>query len=93
MMACDQEIRQELYRAMERLGMRADLIAEARVWEKQDFYDVLEAHDAPHKLLAVVGSWGDTLEDAEVLAMLKTWNETGDLKFDRLIASTRNGKR
>jgi hypothetical protein len=27
-------------------------------------------------------AWGDTADDAEVLDMLKTWNETGDIKLD-----------
>lgn len=44
------EIRVELYRALEKLG----------------------AH--PH-LLGIIGSWGDGLSDAEVLEMLKAWNE------------------
>ena len=29
-------------------------------------------------LLASIGSWGDTLDDAEVLKMLKSWNEMGE---------------
>jgi len=37
---------------------------------------------APYKLLATVGSWGDTLTYAEVLDHLKIWNETGDIKLD-----------
>ena len=53
----ESEIKDEIYRAMEKLG-------------------------APYKLLAAVGSWGDTLDDAEVLDMLRTWNETGDLKLE-----------
>ena len=30
---------------------------------------------ADRQLLATVGSWGDTLEDAEVLKLLKEWND------------------
>lgn len=30
---------------------------------------------ADRKLLATVGSWGDTLEDGEVLELLKWWND------------------
>lgn len=33
---------------------------------------------ADKKLLATIGSWGDTLDDAEVLNLLKAWN-TGQL--------------
>jgi hypothetical protein len=29
-------------------------------------------------LLSCIGSWGDTMEDAEVLEMLKSWNEMGE---------------
>ena len=47
-----------------------------------EIYAALEKLGAPYKLLAAVGSSGDTLEDAEVLDMLKTWNETGDIKLD-----------
>lgn len=28
-------------------------------------------------LLAIFGSWGDTLDDAEVLEMVRKWNERG----------------
>jgi len=49
---------------------------------KDEIYRALEALGAPYKLLATVGSWGDTLTDAEVLAGLKTFNETGDIKLD-----------
>jgi hypothetical protein len=45
---------------------------------------ILEAD--PH-LLAIVGSWGDTLSDDQVLALLQRWNR-GDPPFDHLIAST-----
>ncbi len=29
---------------------------------------------ADRELLGTVGSWGDTLEDAEILRLLKEWN-------------------
>lgn len=34
----------------------------------------LEGLKAPPLLLGIVGSWGDTLKDEEVLAALKSWN-------------------
>jgi len=34
----------------------------------------LERLGADEELLAIVGSWGDTLNDAEVLAMLRKYN-------------------
>ncbi len=33
---------------------------------------------APAKLLGIVGAWGDTLTEDEVVAMLRVWNETAD---------------
>jgi hypothetical protein len=29
----------------------------------------------------VIGSWGDTLDDADVLELLRMWNETGDIRL------------
>lgn len=34
----------------------------------------------PH-LLAIVGSWGDTLRDREVLELLRDWN-AGEYRFE-----------
>ena len=41
---------------------------------RSEIYKVLEALGADRKLLPTVGSWGDTLEDEEVLQLLKKWN-------------------
>ena len=46
-----------------------------------EIYKAMEALGAPPKLLGAIGSWGDTLSDEHVLALLKTWNETGDVKL------------
>jgi hypothetical protein len=43
----------------------------------REFYIVLERLGADPELLAVVGSWRDTLDDAEILALLKEYNRTG----------------
>ena len=37
-------------------------------------YKKLEGLGANRELLAVVGSWGDTLDDEEVLELLQQWN-------------------
>jgi hypothetical protein len=37
----------------------------------------LERLGADEELLAIVGSWRDTLNDAEVLSMLREYNATG----------------
>ena len=36
---------------------------------------------APDKLLGAIDSWGDTLDDADVLELLRMWNETGDIRL------------
>lgn len=46
----------------------------------------LEQLGAPPYLLGIVGSWGDTLTDEQVLKMLQDWN-AGTFKVD-MIAST-----
>jgi hypothetical protein len=44
---------------------------------RSEIYVAMESLGAPPRLLAVIGSWGDTLSDEAVLAVLKEWNETG----------------
>ena len=39
-----------------------------------EIYRAFELLGADRELLAVVGSWGDTLEDEDVLTFLKEWN-------------------
>lgn len=45
----------------------------------REIYRAMEKLEAPPKLLGVVGSWGETLSDEDVLKMLRTWNEGGRL--------------
>jgi hypothetical protein len=54
---------------------------------KDEIYRALEELGANGHLLAIVGSWGDTLTEAEVLEHLRTWNESGRV-FERVLAST-----
>jgi hypothetical protein len=42
-----------------------------------ELYTALERLGADEELLSVVGSWRDTLDDAEVLALLREYNATG----------------
>jgi hypothetical protein len=37
----------------------------------------IERFEVPPDLLSIIGSWGDTLDDSEILELLKGWNETG----------------
>lgn len=41
---------------------------------RSEIYRAFELLGADRDLLAVVGSWGDTLNDTEVLTFLKEWN-------------------
>jgi hypothetical protein len=74
----------ELSRAAERLGGDGDRI---RALPRAEIYDALDDLGADRYLLAFVGSWGDTMSDADVLEELKRWNR-GEPPLDRVIAST-----
>jgi hypothetical protein len=41
---------------------------------RSEIYRAFELLSADSGLLATVGSWGDTLDDLEVLRLLKQWN-------------------
>jgi hypothetical protein len=41
---------------------------------RAEIYRAFAKHNADKRLLATIGSWRDTLEDAEVLDLLKVWN-------------------
>jgi hypothetical protein len=40
---------------------------------RAEIYCALEVLGADRELLGTIGSWGDTLDDAEVLSLLKEW--------------------
>ena len=42
---------------------------------RSEIYLALELLSANHELLGTVGSWGDTLDDEQVLELLKEWNQ------------------
>jgi hypothetical protein len=42
---------------------------------RSQLYRALWLLGADHQLLATVGSWGDTLNDGEVLKLLTKWND------------------
>ena len=50
-----------------------NIIIEGQI--RSEIYRALELLGADRKLLAAVGSWGDTLDDGEVLELLTEWNE------------------
>jgi hypothetical protein len=41
---------------------------------RAEIYRAFQKLNADKRLLATIGSWGDTLDDAEVLDLLKMWN-------------------
>jgi hypothetical protein len=83
-MDLNEAIRDALCKAAERLGGGGE---EIRALPRAKIYDRLEDLDADRHLLAVVGSWGDTLSDDQVLASLQRWNR-GEPPLDYVIAST-----
>lgn len=42
---------------------------------RSEIYRACELLGADRELLGTVGSWGDSLNDEEVLKLLKEWNE------------------
>ena len=44
----------------------------------RELYQACEMLGADPGLLSAIGSWGDTLDDAEILKTLKSWNEMGE---------------
>lgn len=48
-----------------------------------EIYKAFERLEAPPELLSIIGSYGDTLEDSEVLKLLKEWNESGKILHER----------
>lgn len=77
-------ILEELCKAAERLGGDGDRI---RALPRAEIYDAFEDLEADRFLLGIVGSWGDTLNDEQVLAGLQRWNR-GEPPFDYGIEST-----
>src|SRR5258708_2077298 len=44
-----------------------------------ELYKAMERLGAPPKLLGAIGAWRDGLSDKDVLAVLRTWNQKGNL--------------
>ena len=70
----NKEILKELVTALEGLSDEPLLLAP---YLAGAFYRAAGERGADSSLLSIIGSWGDTLPDEEVLAMLKEWN-TGE---------------
>ena len=70
----EQLIRCELYKAVESLGGPPELLAAINGATKDEIRSAAEQLNADRYLLATIGSWGDTMDDEEVLADLRKWN-------------------
>lgn len=44
----------------------------------REVYKAAERLGADPGLLACIGSWGDTVDDTEVLSMIRAWNAMGE---------------
>jgi hypothetical protein len=53
-----------------------------RIEIRGEIYRALEYLGADASLLATIGSWGDTLEDDDVLVLLKDWNDLRQTRKD-----------
>jgi hypothetical protein len=81
----EREILAEIHKAAEVLGADPD---EIRDVPAAKMYDNLEALGADRFLLGLVGSQGDTLEDSELLELLREWNRLERFQFDEIYATT-----
>lgn len=45
----------------------------------RELYTALEELDAPPELLSIIGSLGDTLDDADVVRLLTNYNRNGTM--------------
>src|SRR6266478_9779002 len=79
----EREIRSEITRAVQQLGGSPELVATIEGKTKEETYDAAEQLNADRCLLETIGSWGDTMEDEEVLANLRKWN-AGAAAFNRM---------
>jgi hypothetical protein len=72
------------YKALERLGAAPELLAASiNSASKEAMYVVAEQLNGDAYLLGFIGSWQDTLEDADVLTGLREWNAREALEAAR----------
>lgn len=87
-MDAEREIRQEIVKAAEAMDVPAEAVKALSLATAAKFYRALELLNASPYLLAIVGSWRDTMTDAETLQALKAWNKRGGWNWDARICST-----
>jgi hypothetical protein len=71
----DFQIRFEISIAMARVGADDELLSRVPSINAAQLVDELKALGALPMLLGIVGSWGGTLSDDEILKSLRDWNE------------------
>ena len=81
MNSLETEIRAEFAKAMRKLGMPFEMIALAEKASAEEIGEAVRKWGAPVQLKALIGSWGDTLTDEELLHDLRRFNQTGSI-FD-----------
>lgn len=54
--------------------MKGRTMADLRAQIAHQLYRAFQTLGADGELLSAIGSYGDTLDDDDVLALLKTWN-------------------
>ena len=69
------DIVSEFGRALEKLGAHPDLASKARNYDTEELLTVIRNLGGKSDILGLVGSYGDTLDDEDVLHALRVWNE------------------
>lgn len=68
---------------LENLRLEAELLRHVRASINREIFIAFERLDAPPDLLSIIGSYGDTLDDSEVLRLLQEYNRTGKVIHER----------
>ena len=69
----ERAIRLYITKAIELIGAAPDQLAALDGVGKDELYAAAERLGADRFLLAIIGSWGDTLDDEEVIEDLRQW--------------------
>jgi len=80
----DSQIRFEIAIAMARLGATDELLSRVSSLSVAQISEELKGLGAVPMLLGIVGSWGDTLADDEILETLRDWNQKSEERVWRI---------
>ena len=87
----DSAIVTEVQKALTELGASPVLVYRAAAMLPAALYEEFVRLEADPHLLAIVGSWGDTMSDDEVLDALRHWN-AGTFELDLLDTTGRTAE-